>query len=182
MSAPSGKPYTILLVDDNIGLLDNMRVCLELRGYRVMTATDGIEGLERVVESKPDCVVLDVKMAQMNGHQLARALRGDQETAAMPIVMLSALQQEKEVFAGQASGADYYLVKPVGMRELVETIHQAIATSQEQRGQRLRDLAQQSANLPQNEDWPWVASEGPALPPSSEQGGPFGFGAKRPSW
>ena len=149
MSTNPDHMYTILLVDDDPGLLDVITAGLELFGnYRVYQARDGLEGLERYFEVRPDCVVLDVKMPAMSGQTLARALRGDPESAATPLVMLTALAQDKDQFSGMASGADRYLIKPVTIAQLVEAVHQAIALSQEQRARRIQELVEESRKPP----------------------------------
>lgn len=150
-----GSPQTLLVIDDDPGILANLAFGLRLEGYRVLTASNGEDGLVQAFEQQPDCIVLDVKMGSFSGHHVARAIRGDPKTQAIPLVMLSALKQAKEVFAGQASGADYYLVKPVSIAELIHTIKRAIATSQAERGERLANLAGQSGPFLDQGGWPW---------------------------
>jgi two-component system, OmpR family, response regulator RpaB len=141
VTTPSHPPYTVLLVDDNADLRRAVTIALEeLGGFQIITACDGLEGLERFFETTPDCVVIDIKMPGLNGYQLVRAFRGDASTVNTPLVLLTALAQEKDQFAGLASGADYYLVKPVKPQILAATILQAIELSIEERTQRYLDL------------------------------------------
>jgi CheY-like chemotaxis protein len=138
--------YTVLIVDDNPTLLDLISESLRMIGnYTVVTATNGVEGLERFYEVRPHCMVIDVKMPQLDGYQLVRILRGDPETAATPLVILTAMVQDKDRFQGLASGADQYLLKPTKPRELVEAIQRAIATSADARLEALRRLAEEEA-------------------------------------
>ena len=95
------------------------------------------------VSERPDCVVIDVMMPGIDGFQLAHALRGDPETAEIPLVMLTALAQEENRLAGLLSGADRYLVKPVRIPDLIEAIQAAIATSRAEREHTLRELAEE---------------------------------------
>lgn len=131
----------ILVIDDDLGVLENLVFGLRLQGFRVLSAVDGELGLEVALQSRPDCIVLDVKMRYVSGHHVARLLRGDQATQDIPIVMLSALKQDFELAAGEASGADFYLVKPVALSVLASTIHQAIGRSQTERDQLIAELA-----------------------------------------
>lgn len=143
MSIPPEPAYTVLLVDDNLDLLRAMSFALEeLGGFRVICASDGIEGLERFYESSPDCVVIDVKMPGLTGYQLIRAFRGDSTSMETPLIMLTALAQDKDQFAGLAVGADVYLVKPVKPQILAETIHQVIKKSPQERARRYQELVE----------------------------------------
>ncbi len=134
--------YTVLLVDDNTELLDLLAQALEkLGGYTTARAVDGLAGLEMAMTSKPDCMVIDILMPELDGYQLVRTLRGDPETADIPLIILTALAQDKNRFASLASGADIYLTKPISIPELVAAIQQAIAISDAERAQRLKQLA-----------------------------------------
>jgi CheY-like chemotaxis protein len=131
-------------VDDNVSLLDLLTNSLYyIGGFRVLNATDGGSGLELAVSERPDCIVIDVMMPGIDGFQLAHALRGDPETAEIPLVMLTALAQEENRLAGLLSGADRYLVKPVRIPDLIKAIQEAIATSRVEREGTLRKLAEE---------------------------------------
>jgi CheY-like chemotaxis protein len=150
VSAPAGAGYTVLVVDDNADLralvADSLR---KLGGFTVVTAEDGVQGLERYFEVRPACVVIDVKMPGLDGYQLVRALRGDPASSATPLVILSALVQQRERLAGFFSGADEYLVKPVGPLDLVQTLKRVITRSEEERQRRLRTLLYDPAAEPE---------------------------------
>jgi two-component system, OmpR family, alkaline phosphatase synthesis response regulator PhoP len=134
--------YTVLLVDDNTELLDLLALALEkLGGYTTARAADGLAGLEMAVASAPDCMVIDILMPQLDGYQLVRTLRGDPDTADIPLIVLTALAQDKDRFASLASGADYYLTKPVSIPDLVAAIQRAIALNVAERAQRFQHLA-----------------------------------------
>ena len=133
--------YTVLVVDDS----DDLRALVaeslrKLGGFTVTTAENGVVGLERYFEVHPTCVVIDVKMPGLDGYQLVRALRGDPASAATPLVILSAMVQERDRFAGLIAGADEYLVKPVSPLELVQTIRRVIDRTEAERRERLRAL------------------------------------------
>jgi two-component system OmpR family response regulator len=148
MSSPLGQPVTVLIVDDNTDLLDSLAFALGATGgFRVETASDGAEGLERALALRPQCMIIDVKMPQIDGLRLVRALRGDPETASIPLIILSALVQENDQAAGMFSGADQYLTKPTKPQVVIEAIHRAIALSAEERQRRLRALAEDAGGL-----------------------------------
>jgi len=139
--------YTILIVDDNPTLLDLIEESLMVIGnFTVVTATNGAEGLQRYYEIRPDCMVIDVKMPQLDGYQLVRALRGDPDSAETPLILLTAMARDYQRFAGLASGADQYLLKPIRPRELVEAIQRAIATTEETRMDILRRLVEEEVH------------------------------------
>jgi two-component system alkaline phosphatase synthesis response regulator PhoP len=110
--------------------------------FKVEQAFDGAEGLQRALELHPDCMVVDVVMPKVNGLQLVRLLRGDPQTADIPLVILSAMTQPQDQVQGILSGADAYLLKPARIPELVKAIREAIATNVADRSQRLQALAQ----------------------------------------
>ncbi|HEY7093449.1 MAG TPA: response regulator [Ktedonobacterales bacterium] len=145
MTTPdTAEERTVLLVDDNADLLELLTNSLRyIGGFRILNARDGATGLELAVSERPDCVVIDVMMPGIDGFQLAHALRGDPETAEIPLVMLTALAQEENRLAGLLSGADRYLVKPVRIPDLIEAIQAAIATSRAERERTLRGLAEE---------------------------------------
>ena len=151
MSSPGLKPKTVLIVDDNRDLLDSLRLAISVLGdgeFQVETAMDGAEGLARVYEVHPDCVIIDAKMPSLNGYQLVHVLRGDPETASIPLVILSALAQERDYRAGMLAGADRYLTKPASPQSVVEALHQCISMSETERTQRLRELVDQEVDGP----------------------------------
>lgn len=142
-----GTGYRVLIIDDNRDLLDLITQSLTLLGdYTVVTADNGAEGLALAVELRPDCAVIDVKMPGLDGYQLVRALRGDLETAGMPLIILTALTQEHYRFAGLLAGADRYLTKPVTPSTLVDAIHEVVRLSEAERLRRQQALLETEAD------------------------------------
>ncbi len=132
----------ILVIDDDPSLTDLISDALSLLGkYTVSVARNGEAGLEAITSFAPDCVVVDVRMPNLSGYQVVRALRGDPTTAQTPIIMLSALTQDRDKLIGMMSGADAYLVKPIKMADLLAAIKRALRLSSESRQQRQRQLA-----------------------------------------
>lgn len=129
-------------MDDDPALIAALSEGLQLLGnHEVIVATDGAAGLERFFALAPDCVVVDVRMPRLNGYQLVRALRGDPATAETPILVLSALAQDREQLAGLLTGADAYLLKPVKMGDLLQAIEDAIRLTAQERQRRARLLS-----------------------------------------
>ena len=89
---------------------------------------------------QPDCVIIDVKMPGLDGYQLVRALRGDPDSAATPLILLTALAQEQQQFAGLALGTDQYLIKPVTPREVVSAVARALVIREEDQRTRMHAL------------------------------------------
>ena len=109
----------ILVCDDERHIVRLIQVNLERQGWDVVTAYDGKEGLEKVKAEKPDLLVLDVMMPYMDGFEVLKAIRKEPETEKLPVIMLTAKAQDKDVFEGYHYGADMYLTKPFNPRELV---------------------------------------------------------------
>lgn len=138
---PPGRA-SVLIVDDNQELLDLLTRFLQHLGqFEVVQAADGAQGLELAVTLRPACMVVDIVMPEIDGYQLVRALRGDPATAGIPVVMLTALAQDRDRLAGLVSGADRYLIKPVKLQELIAAIYEAIALSEAERQRRMQTLA-----------------------------------------
>jgi len=100
---------------------------LRRRGYTVLEAEDGTVALERIRRERPDLAVLDVMMPGLTGLAVTRQLGLEPETAAIPIILLSAKGQGSEIEAGLASGARLYLVKPFSPRELADRVAEVLA-------------------------------------------------------
>jgi len=112
-------PLKVLVCDDERHIVRLIQVNLERQGYIVVTAFDGKEGLEKIRAEKPNIVVLDVMMPYMDGFEVLKTIRREPETENLPVIMLTAKAQDKDVFEGYHYGADMYLTKPFNPMELV---------------------------------------------------------------
>ena len=110
----------ILVVEDNHDLAYGLRNNLEIEGYEVELADDGAKGLERVRASKPELVILDLMLPELDGFRVLRTLRA--EGFAMPVLILTARGEEADKVRGLKLGADDYVTKPFGLLELLARV------------------------------------------------------------
>ena len=122
---------TILVVDDEARMIQFIKMNLELEGFRVISAGDGYQALEKVVRELPALVVLDVMMPDMDGFETLKKIR---EVSAVPVIFLSVKGQEFDRVRGLDLGADDYMTKPFSPRELVSRIR-AVLRRIEEKGQ-----------------------------------------------
>jgi len=111
---------TVLIIEDDRTMLRGLKDNFEFAGYRVETATDGVSGFDLAVRSQPDLIVLDLMLPRMNGYELCRSLR--KEELEMPIIMLTAKDQESDILLGLNLGADDYVTKPFSIKELLARV------------------------------------------------------------
>jgi len=115
----NGSLVDVLVVDDEPSFLDALRSGLEREGFRVHTAADGVEALDKVAELEPDLVLLDVMLPRMSGIDVCRRIR---QVSQVPIIMVTAKGEEIDAVVGLEVGADDYVAKPYRLRELVARI------------------------------------------------------------
>jgi DNA-binding response OmpR family regulator len=125
----------ILIVEDEPKMVAGLRDNFEYEGYEVLTAHDGVEGLDRALASSPDLIVLDVMMPKMSGLDVCRKLK--MKRPSIPIIMLTARGQEVDKVVGLELGADDYVTKPFSIRELLA---------------RVKAVLRRSHTLPQDQD------------------------------
>ena len=117
----------VLLVEDDPVILRLLEVNFELEGYDVLLAHDGAEGIDMARAQRPDLVISDIMMPNVSGIELVEALKGDEATAGIPIILLSAKAQSADVRAGMEAGADDYITKPFEPLELVDRVQALLA-------------------------------------------------------
>ena len=115
-------PPLILIVDDNLTNLDILQARLEAHNYKIITATDGKAGLAMAKEKQPDLILLDIMMPKMDGIEVCQHLRADSSLPFMPIILVTAKADPKDVVAGLEAGGDEYLTKPVDHAALVARV------------------------------------------------------------
>ncbi|MBR2566395.1 MAG: response regulator transcription factor [Paenibacillus sp.] len=111
---------TILIVDDDEKIVSMLRRGLAFEGYEVRTASNGAEGLSKLMDKEPDLVVLDVMMPQIDGFEVCRRLR--EAGSKVPVLMLTAKDEVQSRVTGLDTGADDYLVKPFALEELLARV------------------------------------------------------------
>lgn len=119
---PRSRPL-VLVADDDRDILQLVSFRLERADYEVVQANDGEEALRLVKELHPDLAVLDLMMPKLNGYEVIREIRRDEETKAIPVILLTARVQEADVARGFEAGADDYLKKPFSPQELRARVH-----------------------------------------------------------
>src|ERR1700740_3354482 len=113
-------PVKILIVEDEPNMVAGLRDNFEFEGFQVLTALDGVEGLERALKISPDLVILDVMMPKMSGLDVCKQLRA--KRPSIPIIMLTARGQEVDKVVGLELGADDYVTKPFSIRALLARV------------------------------------------------------------
>jgi two-component system alkaline phosphatase synthesis response regulator PhoP len=145
----------ILIIDDEEDLIELVRYNLEQEGFQVEGVTDGESGLRRAVQKMPDLILVDLMLPGMDGLEVCRALRADNRTASVPIIMLTAKSTESDRIVGLELGADDYVVKPFSPRELAARIKAVLRRTQTpqseskviQRGDLSIDLTRREVNI-----------------------------------
>ncbi len=118
----------ILIVEDEPNMVAGLRDNFEFEGYQVITAPDGVSGLERALSESPDLVILDVMMPRMSGLDVCQQLKA--KRSSIPIIMLTARGQEVDKVVGLELGADDYVTKPFSIRELLARVKAVLRRSQ----------------------------------------------------
>lgn len=119
------KKYKILIVEDEPDIMELVMVTLSNDDYELIQAMDGLDGLEKGRTASPDLILLDIMLPKMNGYDICRELKNAPATKDIPIVMLTAFGQKREIEEGYKVKADDYIVKPfepVKLRQRVKTI------------------------------------------------------------
>ena len=111
---------TVLIVEDEKNIVDILRFNLQREGYRTLEAYDGESGLAQAVSANPDLILLDVMLPKMNGFDVCKSLRS--QGSNVPVIILTAREEESDKVLGLEIGADDYITKPFSMRELIARV------------------------------------------------------------
>jgi len=112
----------ILVVEDEADTLNLAKIILETEGYKIQTASDGQETFKKIDQRKPDLILLDLRLPDIDGYEICRKLKGRSETETIPIVMFSASGSESAKKRAFEAGADDFLGKPFAMAQLLGVV------------------------------------------------------------
>ena len=130
----TNAPDTILLVDDNVSLLEQLSMRLESAGYRVLQAQDGLEALDILNGDSVDLILADIAMPRLNGYQLIQRVRANPAWVGIPIVILTARTLDSDIRFGKELGVDDYLPKPVHPEDLMAVVQGKILRARQLAG------------------------------------------------
>ncbi len=116
----------ILVIDDDQELVKMLKIRLEANGYDVYSSFDGNDGLDKARKLKPDLIILDLMLPKLNGYQVCRMLKFDEQFRKIPIIIFSARDRDVDKELGGKVGADAYVTKPFDDEILLEKIHQLL--------------------------------------------------------
>jgi DNA-binding response OmpR family regulator len=117
----------VMAVDDDHVIRGLLEVNLEMEGHEVITASDGQDALDKIKLDRPDLILLDVMMPNVNGWQVAEALKGEDATTNIPIIFLTARAMESDVRKGTDLGVEAYVTKPFDPIDLMELVNRLLA-------------------------------------------------------
>jgi DNA-binding response OmpR family regulator len=120
---------TVLVVDDEDNIREMLSMLLEMFGYTVTKAQDGLDALDKIREVQPDLILLDVMMPNMDGISLCKLLRTQPETADLPVIILSGKTNFGAEAEGLAAGANVYMFKPMDTQKLLSTIRNVLESA-----------------------------------------------------
>ena len=112
----------VLIVDDEPDIVESIKFRLEIENINCIVAYDGEEALTKAKRENPNLILLDIMLPKINGYKVSRLLKFDEAYKHIPIIMLTARTQEKDVKLGEETGADEYVTKPFDMEELVTLV------------------------------------------------------------
>lgn len=121
----------ILLIDDHRTVLRLLEAILKLKGFDLLYAENGQQGMALARQEKPDLILLDVMMPEIDGFKVCQYLKGQDETAAIPVVFLTARGAEGDQETGRRVGAQGFLTKPFLAREVLDLVEKLLARSKE---------------------------------------------------
>ena len=143
----------ILLVEDDASVLAVTKKRLEIEGYEVVTAIEGLDGLNKARSEKPDLIILDLMLPNLNGHQICAMLKHDSKYRDIPVIMLTSRFQKKDVDDGLKAGADAYVTKPYDAGVLLSHIKTLLEQRLNRRPGRQAPAPEKKSKEPEKPNW-----------------------------
>ena len=119
---------TVLVIEDDSAILENTLELLDLEGFNVIGATNGMEGLQQAIAQIPDVIICDVMMPQLDGYGVLKEVRGNPATAAIPFIFVSATPREEVIAVSAQLGASDYLLKPFRATDLLRIVRKLLGS------------------------------------------------------
>jgi DNA-binding response OmpR family regulator len=120
----------ILVIEDDNDILENTAEILELSNYKVFTATNGKMGVEQALRNKPDLILCDIMMPELDGYGVLHIIQHNEETESTPFIFFTARAEKEEIRKGMSLGADDYISKPYDPTDLLNTIERRLKKSE----------------------------------------------------
>jgi DNA-binding response OmpR family regulator len=146
----------ILAIEDDPRVLAVLKKRLEFSGYEVVTAQDGTDGYRKARAESPDLIILDLILPGLNGYQICAMLKRDQNYRDIPVLMLTARSQERDIEEGMRVGADAYMIKPYDPNVLVARVKLLLELAEARRAEKKREEEAKAIKPPRR-----AVSEGP---------------------
>src|SRR6266478_2074464 len=124
---PSRRHLEILIVEDSRTQAEQLKYMLEEHDFHVITTRNGREALDTLRQRKPTLVITDITMPEIDGYELCRRIRAEEQLAELPVILLTALSDPQDVFKGLECGADNFITKPYEENNLLARIHYLLA-------------------------------------------------------
>ncbi len=122
-------PKKILAVDDENDALLILKTTLTGEGYEVLTATNGPDALALAQEEKPDLIILDLLMPEMDGFEVLQELKAAEDTGVIPVIVVSGVSERDKIKGALSKGIDYYIIKPYEYEDLIKKVKTALGES-----------------------------------------------------
>jgi DNA-binding response OmpR family regulator len=129
----SNRPKRILLIEDNTAFRKIMKLRLEAAGFHVLTAADGLSGLQTARQEKPNLIVLDLMLPRLDGQKVCRLLKFDYRYRHIPVVILTSRDLDEDEETAKRAHADAFIVKTVDSRVIIDIIHELLSGSRKKR-------------------------------------------------
>lgn len=135
--------HTILIIEDNENILDNLKECLELEGYIILVANSGKRGVDLLKESIPDLVICDIMMPEMDGYEVLHSLLEAPATYNIPFIFSTSKSQKREKVQAIDLGADNYITKPYDLDILLNMVKDLIISGSKRNNAKLSETNNQ---------------------------------------